>query len=385
MTTLRIQPGSFPRRILLAVTGLSPQVVTETVYALGVKPNNTNECFVPTEIHVISTARGAEQAKLTLLSRDLGWFHRLRAEYDLPEIAFDESHIHVMRSADGSPLDDIRTPEDNRDAANFITERVRTLTTDEDAAVHVSLAGGRKTMGFFLGYALSLFGRPQDRLSHVLVSEPYESSGEFFFPTREPRSVEIRPKLFVDLSKASIELAAIPFVSLRHGLEPKMLTKRASYSALVDALQISLAPPELIVDVRTGRVQASGKLVRLSATEFTIYSVIARRTQLGKGLLAAPVKLVNRNMKNREWSARFLQEAARVCGQMRIAPRLEETLSEGVNNQWFSEHVSRLNRKFAHALGQAASYYQLRKPGRSHSGYRLGLTPEQIRFEDINP
>lgn len=383
MTIQPIQPGSFPRRILLAVTGLSPQVVTETVYALGVNPSNSSECFMPTEIHVVSTARGAEQARLTLLSRDPGWFHRLRAEYDLPEIAFDEGNIHVMRTADGRPLDDIRTPQDNRDAADFITERVRALTTDEDAALHVSLAGGRKTMGFFLGYALSLFGRPQDRLSHVLVSDPYESSGEFFYPTREPRSVEIRPKRFADLSKASVELAAIPFVSLRHGLEPRMLTKRTSYSALVDSLQVSLAPPELIVDVRTERVQASGRIVRLSATEFAIYAVIARRTHLGKGLLAAPVKLANRNMKNREWSARFLQELRNVCGPMRIAPRLEETLSEGVNNQWFSEHVSRLNRKLVQALGQAASYYQLRKPTRSHSGYRLGLALEQIRFEDI--
>ena len=30
-------------------------------------------------------------------------------------------------------------------------------------------------MGFYLGYALSLYGRTQDRLSHVLVSSPYES------------------------------------------------------------------------------------------------------------------------------------------------------------------------------------------------------------------
>ena len=36
--------ATHPRRILLAVTGLSPQIVTETLYALAV---GNNEPFVP--------------------------------------------------------------------------------------------------------------------------------------------------------------------------------------------------------------------------------------------------------------------------------------------------------------------------------------------------
>ncbi|MBV5299598.1 MAG: TIGR02584 family CRISPR-associated protein, partial [Rhodoferax sp.] len=76
---------------------------------------------------------------------------------------------------------DIRSPADNRAAADFITAQVRAITADSGCALHASIAGGRKTMGFYLGYALSLFGRPQDRLSHVLVSEPFESSYDFFY------------------------------------------------------------------------------------------------------------------------------------------------------------------------------------------------------------
>jgi len=383
MTDVRINPEGFPRRILLAVTGLSPQVVTETIYALAVAAAPGSERFVPTEVHVLSTVRGAEQARLTLLSRDPGWFHRLRAEYELPEIAFDESHVHVLQTTDGRPLEDIRTPQDNHDAADFITEWVRALTADEDAALHVSLAGGRKTMGFFLGYALSLFGRPQDRLSHVLVSEPYEASGEFFYPTRESRSVELRPKLFADLSKARVELAGIPFVPLRHGLESRLLSRRTSYNTLVDALKVSLAPPELIVDPRAGRIRASGMIVPLSPTEFALYAVAARRVQNGGKLLEAPVKLDRLSMKNKDWSPRFLREVRSVWGEMRIPPRLEETLTRGVNNQWFSEHVSRLNRRLSQALGQAAHHYRLRKPRRDDPGYGINLSLDQIRFEEI--
>jgi hypothetical protein len=46
--------GAFPRRVLLAVTGLSPQIVTETLYALAVKGS-----WIPTERHEIASGGSA--------------------------------------------------------------------------------------------------------------------------------------------------------------------------------------------------------------------------------------------------------------------------------------------------------------------------------------
>ena len=43
----------FQRRILLAVTGLSPQVVTETLYALALEGGHER---MPTEVHLVTTA-----------------------------------------------------------------------------------------------------------------------------------------------------------------------------------------------------------------------------------------------------------------------------------------------------------------------------------------
>jgi len=40
---------------------------------------------------------------------------------------------------------------------------------DPNIQLHVSLAGGRKSMRFFAAYALSLWGRDIDRLTHVLA------------------------------------------------------------------------------------------------------------------------------------------------------------------------------------------------------------------------
>ena len=55
----------------------------------------------------------------------------------------------------GKRLDDIVTPKQNEAAADYITDIVNNLTRDEDSAIHVSIAGGHKTMGYYLGYALS--------------------------------------------------------------------------------------------------------------------------------------------------------------------------------------------------------------------------------------
>ena len=147
---VHMNANDYPRRILLAVTGLSPQIVTETLYGLA-----HDEGWHPTEIHLITTTEGAERARLTLLSASPGWFHRLRRDYSLPEIQFDADNIHILRRQDGTPLEDIRDAADNSLAADAMAELVRVLTADPQAQVHASIAGGRKTMGFYLGYAMS--------------------------------------------------------------------------------------------------------------------------------------------------------------------------------------------------------------------------------------
>ena len=130
---------STPRRILLAVTGLTPQIVTETLYALACRSESP---WIPHEIHLITTSTGANNARLNLLAGKR-WFHRLCEDYHLPPIAFPPEHIHVLQDDEGRPLDDIRTQAHNTLAADFITEQLRQLTEDPDSELHVSIAGGR--------------------------------------------------------------------------------------------------------------------------------------------------------------------------------------------------------------------------------------------------
>lgn len=368
------------RRILLAVTGLSPQVVTETIYALAVRPQG-RPSFVPTEVHLITTAEGHERARLALLSPDPGWFYRLRRDYNLPEITFSVDQIHLLVDDSGEPLADIRTPEDNERAADVITEMVRDLTSDPASALHVSIAGGRKTMGYYLGYALSLFGRPQDRLSHVLVGEPFESSWDFFYPTPTSRIITTtRDNKLADCADAQVTLAEIPFVRLRDGQPERLLRGHVRFSEAVAAASRAYAPPRLVLKITDRSAWADGERLDIGQTDFALLVWLAER--------------VAREESEVIWSEpaaaeEFLAVAGRVLNTMGgDFERLEKSLIE--RKKWpkdladyFEPHKSRINTAVTEALGPyAAKRYAICRIGRKgESRYYLPLPPEAITID----
>lgn len=344
------EPSNYSRRILVAVTGLSPQVVTETLYALAIQ---RTPAFVPTEVHLLTTREGAERARLSLLSESPGGFHSLLRDYDLPAIAFDEERIHVLQDQDGAALDDIRSLDDNRCAADLITTTLRNLTADPDSAVHVSIAGGRKTMGFLLGYALTLFGRPQDRLSHVLVSAPFESSYQFFYPTPYSRVIEAANKQLADSATARVTLAEIPYVSLRHGLPEALLRGEATYNDTVKAARVSLGPATLSIDLHQRLVTAGGKLFRMPPAQLAMLMVFARRRLEDLPPVGAPGK----GIADSDWGETYLAELRHIAGSMGDTEAAERALHHGMDGEYFSTALSRLRDTLKKNLGSAATPY----------------------------
>jgi CRISPR-associated protein (TIGR02584 family) len=367
-------PSQYKRRILLAVSGLSPQIVTETIYALAA---NAEGPFVPTEVHLITTREGANRAELSLLSDDLGWFHRLCKDYNLSGIQFTRKHIHIMRDANERGMDDIRSIADNRAAADFITQKVREFSADPDCALHVSIAGGRKTMGFYLGYALSLYGRAQDRLSHVLVSEPFENSIEFFYPTPYSRVLQTRDGKLADTAMAEVTLAEIPFVSLRHGLPAKLLSGHSSFNETVIAAQAALAAPELVVNLGTHSIRAGGQAIELPPAELALLAVFVRQAVQGGPALPAPPK----GSPDVAWAKRFLREYRACHHTLADIEATERALKAGMDGEYFSQRKSKLEKRLKAALGPAARHYCIDDGGTRPRKYRLTLSPESVRFE----
>ncbi len=58
------------KNVLFLVTGMTPQIITETVWALACDPNN-EEKWIPDEIHVLSTQDGLTQIKSRLLAAEI--------------------------------------------------------------------------------------------------------------------------------------------------------------------------------------------------------------------------------------------------------------------------------------------------------------------------
>jgi CRISPR-associated protein (TIGR02584 family) len=166
------------KTIMLAVTGLSTQVITETLYAL----NQMNRAVHA--IHIITTRSGKDHLLAQLLDGGRGPFYRYLEEYGSAGagIDFGPGNIHVVRDAFGAEIADIIDESDNAHLLEKCLEVTFHHTRSPDTAVFFSIAGGRKTMGACLTLAAQMYGRPQDRLYHVLVSPEFESSRAFFYP-----------------------------------------------------------------------------------------------------------------------------------------------------------------------------------------------------------
>ncbi|MDW8479480.1 MAG: CRISPR-associated ring nuclease Csm6 [Xanthomonadales bacterium] len=368
-------------RILLCVTGLSPQIVTETIYALAVRPPAAREPWVPDEVHLITTTRGSENARLQLLRPGAGWFHRLIADYGLPDIRFGEDHIHLITRPDGTPLEDIRDDEDNRLAADAIADRVRRLTASEANEIHASIAGGRKTMGFFLGYAMSLYGRPQDRLSHVLVSAPFESSPDFFYPTPQPHLVRRgdQPKEVADASRAQVWLGDIPFVRLRRELDPDSLNRTdGAFADAVRSVQERLAESRMVIDVARREVRIGRHAIRLPPADLALLLWVAERDRSGRPV--APQK--SEGPEARADASEYLAQYARLLDdpderETRTHARLS---GEGLIRSFFQERAARLRQAFRRELGagRAQAFLVVREGSRGRPQYRLAVPPERV-------
>lgn len=243
------EPEEFEKRVLFLSLGTSPQIITEVIYALTVGREKMGEKqFLPTKVIVLSTTTGVDKARSMLESSDR--YESLKKDYDLelPDIEY-----RWITDNNDVPMDDIRKAADAMHAADCTLRNLRELTEDGDSAVHVSLAGGRKTQGYYTGEATSLFARPQDRLSHVLVSEGYEGNPKFFYPTKNKEMITCRldgEEVELDANKAEVELAYLPFQRRREQL-PAFYLRESGEGLSVILDKLSLIETDFILTVNT--------------------------------------------------------------------------------------------------------------------------------------
>lgn len=405
-----MKPVSTPRHILLATTGESPQVVTETLYAI-----HEQGLPWPDELRLITTTVGKARAAKGLLED--GHLQRLCAEIDKPLPAFDRAHIEVVPDADGNEVDDARSLEDHEALANFIMTRVRDLTVNDPHGqplntLHASLAGGRKTMTFYLGYAMSLFGRRQDSLSHVLISKGYESLRDFWYPSQTQQQLigydgtallntDGNPLLPRD---ARVTLASIPFVRHRQDL-PAILPQNGTavhFRDLVRLINLGDLPEDirLCIDLANQRLvvrDAEGPL----EFEFTpgllalaFYAMMARATLAGEFEVTRPSKkrahpgllkdLLDELLplcglpRAEDWQSglKLLADWNELRGQFKDSTL--DALSGGITDTWFDQRKNELSKLFKSRLPDRVCRFLTPELIWSEDGERLA-TPGSIK------
>src|SRR5690606_26961156 len=150
------------KNILICVTGLTPQIITETFYCLTVQKKIKID-----EIYILTTTRGSE----VILGKDRGKqtpkvifkdeLMQLCKKYKIKVPKFENSSKHIITAKEESlGLSDIRNDKHNKLFPNKVCEFIKEISSG-DNTIYCSISGGRKTMSVHLAFAMVLFGREQ--------------------------------------------------------------------------------------------------------------------------------------------------------------------------------------------------------------------------------
>ena len=274
---------------LIATLGSSPAVLTETLYMLHRQGD-----WPVKEIRIITTSHGASvinQALFTYEKGNKGGFYQLCEELNISPHDIDVQtgeNLTGVPGPDGSPLSDIRNRCDDETMATAIQDAVKNACADPQRRVFGLLSGGRKTMSAHLMGAMQLFGRLSDRLIHVLVSDPFESIPEFFYPTAEEKQLTSPVSgETADASRATIDLIDIPFIRLRSYLEHQIDFSK-SYGEITAEIDEKLSTAgsypvqHLLIDLPGSSICVNGLSNRISieARPLSIFTLFALLNQL---------------------------------------------------------------------------------------------------------
>ena len=369
-----------PKHVLINVVGLSPQVITETLYCYWCLASPP----VPiTEVFALTTLRGKQALEETLLG-DNGKLKALCNDYNLPPIHFDLANIHLLKGADGQPLEDVSSVADNEALADQLFAFVRRLAILTDICLHASIAGGRKTMGLYIGLAMQFYGRPGDTLSHVLVNPELENR-EFFYPPPNGADVVLNDGCTIPADEIRLELAEIPLLLVGEKIPFLKEHTDAGYTELIEIAQREYNALEAISPVVVNTFSCCLEIgeitIKFTPLEFALYLFFAQqhleeeddngyfisRSDIREGLLTDALRGIIPQIPARD----FRLEGLKGWESDPIAR--------------FSQTRSNINRKIREALGEAQSaHYQIRSwnpaSNQDEICYGLTLSKDRIQF-----
>ncbi len=357
------------KSVLLAVCGLTPQIVTETLYLLH------QENALPRRVVILTTRSGRELCRKTLFGAK-GMLARFFADYGIASRAcrVDEEDLLVPQ-LDGREVEDITSVEESAAFQDLCMRQALLLTRDADTRVEFSFAGGRKTMGACLALAAQCCGREQDRLFHVLVSPEFESLPGFFYPDPANRSencdaVEAAPV------RPIVTRAVLPFMRLRPYLPPDLLAQASPPERLFAGFSPFLT---LVLEPKHRRVTVKHRSCVLPPVEFALLLWFALR----KKAFACEGDCAACGQRCFVDVSEFLADTARLAElyeEVKVSSAAHGTT--GILNlsaENFMAYKARLHRRLRHDLGDFAAGAEICSSGvRPYVRYGLRMPRDAV-------
>ncbi len=373
------------KEILILVAGATPQIVTETIYALSQEESPV----YPDEIYIITTTEGNRRLRETLIERNI--LGNLMGEYNLPKIELTEDSFIIVKDAEGREIDDIRDEKENEAIGNLVTSFIREKAKDAGVRLHCSLAGGRKTMSFYMGAALQLFGRPWDKLYHVLVTPEFESHREFFYKPKKDRLIECRmpdgTAKKLNTKDAEIQLAELPFIRLGskvslHGKDFRELVTEGQRE--IDTATIQ---PALTLKLSERMVHIGSTIVEIVPVQLMIYAAfLKQKTDRCKYperqycLDCTDCFLVLADLSSRHALEDMAKDYNRIYkGQpLRLEEFLNKWRPDGMGIETIRQNISKTNRTLKEQLSDETllPYYQI-STVKKYASSRYGVRAEK--------
>ena len=341
------------KKILLCSVGLTPQIVTETLYALMLKK------WWPDQIIIITTGAGADACDKMLLDHKTGGLAHFKREYGkLATIEIAQKVQVITVKTDSGDLDDGRWTAKFSDEAKAI---ISEICSEPKNSVHVSISGGRKTAAAILALLMAIYGRAQDRISHVQTNPDMRRNPGFWFPTKTSETLPLGDGKHVNSADVFINLIDVPFPRLYKSLSEK----NSSFKDSMELISAQANKPRLIIFGT--EISWNGTLIEMPPAIKAWMLWLANNFDYGQGLIRVGSK--------RNDYLKFYQP---VAGNLSLS-KAKKILPEFLEPEWMEEKASRVIKLAKqHKILPNGENLILKKGDRSVVSYFLNLRDHDV-------
>lgn len=214
--------------ILLALSGLSPAVISETVYSLLQEERD----LLPIRVVPITTNTGAKKIEEMIQA---GVWEDLcqKLEVEPQQLILEPSRI--VCDQQGQAIEDTDTKENHDLTSDFMASIVQEYKHGGNNII-ASISGGRKTMGALMYAVMSMLGDSQDRITHVLVDNRVLGYFDFYFPTQAKQQLVDRDAKVLTACEVAVNLIDIPYPRFKLINKKPFISDKMSFSDLVQSV-----------------------------------------------------------------------------------------------------------------------------------------------------